>query len=135
VLGALAVLAIVGICVFVLRPRASRVTPENFKSIHEGMSRAEVEKILGPPGDYRTGPVASPGGEPLDLSQLSATVAVEGVLVENWVSDELWGQVNIEIENDTVILVSDPVPLVRKQQSPLDFLRWHAKRLWRDWSW
>jgi hypothetical protein len=37
-------------------PRPSRVTAANFERIKEGMSRAEVEAILGPPGDYTTGP-------------------------------------------------------------------------------
>ena len=41
----------------VLWPRTpSRITLENCNRIREGMSRAEVEAILGPPGDYRTGP-------------------------------------------------------------------------------
>src|SRR4051794_12025520 len=52
---ALAVLLAAG--VFVLWPRADRITRENFDRIRGGMSREEVYAILGPPGDYRTGPV------------------------------------------------------------------------------
>jgi hypothetical protein len=37
---------------FVLWPRPERITRENFKRIREGMTQAEVEAILGPPGDY-----------------------------------------------------------------------------------
>jgi hypothetical protein len=39
------------------------ITRENFGRFQIGMSRAEVEAILGPPGDYRTGPTthADPG--------------------------------------------------------------------------
>jgi hypothetical protein len=51
--GLAAVLA--GASVFVLWPQPSQVTRENYDRIRVGMSRAEVEAILGPPGDYRTG--------------------------------------------------------------------------------
>jgi hypothetical protein len=39
-------------------PRPSHVTRANFERIREGMSRADVEAVLGPPGDYTTGPTA-----------------------------------------------------------------------------
>jgi outer membrane protein assembly factor BamE (lipoprotein component of BamABCDE complex) len=55
---ALAGLALVVAGTFVLWPRANRITRENFDHIEKGMSRAQVESILGPPGDYRTGPQA-----------------------------------------------------------------------------
>jgi hypothetical protein len=41
---------------FVLWPRPNRVTEENFDRIKEGMSLADVEAVLGAPGDYRSGP-------------------------------------------------------------------------------
>jgi hypothetical protein len=34
-----------------------RVTEANFHRIEKGMTRPEVEAILGPPGDYSTGPL------------------------------------------------------------------------------
>jgi hypothetical protein len=56
-LVALAGLAVVvGAGTVVLWPRADRITLENFDRIKKGMRRAEVEAILGPPGDYTTGP-------------------------------------------------------------------------------
>jgi hypothetical protein len=56
-LVALAVLAVlVAVGLFVLWPRLDRITDENFNRIQEGMSRAEVEAILGPPGDCRAAP-------------------------------------------------------------------------------
>jgi len=33
-----------------------RVTAENYERLRKGMTRAEVEAILGPPGDYASGP-------------------------------------------------------------------------------
>jgi hypothetical protein len=50
-LVALAGLAVV----VVLWPPEDRITEANLGRIKEGMTQAEVEAILGPPGDYRTG--------------------------------------------------------------------------------
>ena len=54
VLAGLAVVVAVGVAM--VWPREDRITAENFGRIDEGMSTAEVEAILGPPGDYRTLP-------------------------------------------------------------------------------
>jgi hypothetical protein len=57
-------LALVALAAFMPWPRPNRVTPENlpngitpetFDRIKDGMTRSEVEAILGPPGDYTTG--------------------------------------------------------------------------------
>src|SRR5262245_23034627 len=53
VLAGLAVVVAAG--AVVLWPRADRITLENYDRIRDGMTRAEVEAILGPPGDQRTG--------------------------------------------------------------------------------
>jgi hypothetical protein len=55
-LAALAGLAVVVAAgAWLLWPRQDRITPENLDRIELGMTRAEVEAILGgPPGDYRT---------------------------------------------------------------------------------
>jgi hypothetical protein len=37
---------------------ADRITRENFDRIQKGVTRAEVEEILGPPEDYSTGPTS-----------------------------------------------------------------------------
>jgi hypothetical protein len=52
----LAVVAAVGVFVAGPSPEPSLVTRENFDRIKGGMSRVDVAAILGPPGDYRTGP-------------------------------------------------------------------------------
>jgi hypothetical protein len=51
----LAVVGAAGVVVLWLWPRPERVTRENYDRIQIGMGRREVEAILGPPGDYRTG--------------------------------------------------------------------------------
>jgi hypothetical protein len=50
-------LVLVGILLTLLLPRPSKVTRANFERIEVGMSKPEVEEILGgPPGDYRDRP-------------------------------------------------------------------------------
>jgi len=41
----------------------NRITPENFRRIRKGMMLAEVEAILGPPGEYTTLPDDYSGAE------------------------------------------------------------------------
>jgi hypothetical protein len=103
---------------------ASRITRENFDRIRRGMSRAEVHAILGPPGDYRNGPMAH---EPAWLK-----------IVPGWHYD--WA----EWEGDAgaaVVGFDDSGQVQQKQflvseptgHGPLDTLLWRAKRLWRQW--
>jgi hypothetical protein len=54
-LAGLAVVVAVGVVVLWPRTEPNRITRENCYQIKEAMSRAEVEAILGPPGDYSTG--------------------------------------------------------------------------------
>jgi hypothetical protein len=43
-----------GVAMLRPRPEQDRITPANFERIQRGMTRAEVEAILGPPGDFQT---------------------------------------------------------------------------------
>jgi hypothetical protein len=53
----LAGLVPIAVGAFVLWPRSqSRVTEESFSRVKKGMTFAEVEALLGPWGNYRTGP-------------------------------------------------------------------------------
>ena len=51
----LAVVLAAGVVVLWPAPK-SRISIEQFDQIREGMTLTEVEALLGPPGDYRTGP-------------------------------------------------------------------------------
>jgi hypothetical protein len=53
----LAGLAVAAICIYVLWTRG-QPTLEKFRSIRNGMTRAEVEATLGPPRDYRSAPTS-----------------------------------------------------------------------------
>jgi outer membrane protein assembly factor BamE (lipoprotein component of BamABCDE complex) len=50
------VVALFATVVLLLWPRPDLITRENIERIREGMSREEMEAILGAPGDYRTRP-------------------------------------------------------------------------------
>jgi hypothetical protein len=62
--GAGLVVALLTAGAFVAWPRPDRITRENFDRIQLEMGQAEVEAILGPPGDYTTGPVRLPSDDP-----------------------------------------------------------------------
>jgi hypothetical protein len=50
-------LVVITVVAFVLWPQEDRITQENFDRIRRDMSRAEVEAMVGPAGDYSTGPL------------------------------------------------------------------------------
>jgi hypothetical protein len=118
-----------------------RVTRANFYRIAPGMSRAEVEAILGPPGDYRTGlgETASPidgdglpdeewedtGSEWHDLPMFRG-VAKAGT----WVGDSV--QIHIDIDGDERVLRSTALGR-RRTQGAFDGLLWRVHRQWRKW--
>jgi hypothetical protein len=134
-LVALAGLAVVGAAgIVVLWPRSvSRITQENCDRVQVGMSRADVEAILGPPGDYTTGPVAF-GGRVYSSWKLDGTRQFQNEINGpryDYLTDSAWlavtfddaGQVNARgIESWTKV-----------NQGPFDNLLWRAKRQWHRW--
>jgi hypothetical protein len=134
----LAGLAVVGAAgAVVLRPRPHRITRTNFQRIKEGMRRAEVEAILGPPGDYRTGP--------MDMFQMEFGSDIEGDvgLWVRWASGEYVVEPGMWLSDEAQIyLVFDREDAVRHMvgtsgelidSGPLDNLLWRAKRQWHRW--
>jgi hypothetical protein len=146
VLGMVAVtLAAVAVGAFVLWPRPDRITEENYDRIfREDVSRAEVESLLGPPGDYRTG---------LGESNESFSSGSGGLVFAHWIPDETAEGFEREFGKsdatravwvgDTyamAIYFSSDRPLYfysfkrrKLPQGPIDQLRWRAERLWRKW--
>ena len=147
-----AVLALVSIGA-IAWPRADRVTRENWERIRRYMPRAEVESILGPPGDYRSGP-----GETgvffrdrkelpcelhwtLDADHDWDSAGIRNILDRGipasqedtlaiWVGDA--GEVEIYFFPDGVQQISFN-PRRKVDQRPLDQLRWRLGRQWRMW--
>jgi hypothetical protein len=131
-LAGLAVVVAAGVVVLSQQNQPDRVTRENYDRIHDGMSRAEVEEILGSPGDYRTGL-----GETRFLGRWSPEWdVISPELFEDrrsaywWHSDSvaIW----IEIDESGHVLFKDAYP-TRRTQGPLDNLLWRAKRQWHRW--
>jgi hypothetical protein len=126
VLAGLAAMVAAG--VVVLWPPQNRITQENFDRVREGMSRAEVEAILGPPGDYSTGPTNS--FHPVSVISNDLRRVEIGPYAFDWRSDDLSVHV---LFIDSRVVVADAYTNKLVAQSPLDNLLWRAKRQWHRW--
>jgi hypothetical protein len=139
---------------FVLWPRPDRITAANCARIREGMSRAEVEAILGgPPGDYRTVLTEPDGDEPfytvvrappdLDalgrqhdaLQRMTEEERLEWKRInqpspDRWQGDTANIYVTFWPEGAVCPTFS---PLRKIEQSRLDNLVWRVKRQWQKW--
>jgi hypothetical protein len=123
---ALAGLALVAAGTFVLWPRANHITRENFDRIEKGMSRVQVESILGLPGDYRTGP-----------TEIAWILEYDPITGKTLWDDRCWCA-------DTLLIIVDfdesgsayrywCFDERRSLQSPLENFLWRANRHWRRW--
>ena len=129
-------LALAGLVVLVagasvLWPRADRITQENFDRINDGMSQAEVEAILGPPGDFRTlppAPVDATHQLPIDTTDPTD----ESIHEVRWFGDKGWIVVGFT-NNDQVTSVASFDAASEIPNGHLDNLLWQAKRQWRRW--
>jgi hypothetical protein len=130
------------------RPEPSRITRENFDRITPGMSRTEVEAILGPPGDYRTRLgewylTYEESWNP-DLADYDPKIATwhnpvadngEPFLPVGW-SWGIWksDSIMITIVSDDAGRVKGTEALARRSRgSPLDNPWWRIKRQWHRW--
>jgi hypothetical protein len=121
---ALGVLALVAVGAIALWPQPSRITDENFDCIHKGMTRAEVEAILGPPGDYTTGPVNYDTRPPVYFLSPDGSVAF-------WNSDMAYAHVLFDASGKVEEIFFHPGR--PQDQGPLANLLWRAKRQWERW--
>jgi len=130
----LAVVAAAGAVVF--WPRPDRITLENYRRVRPGMARADVEAILGPAGDYASGPV-------WEFEWVGDSSYPLGFFTEHagWGHNGRWGQ--WEGDRGTVgvyfnasgtvnfagFVTAEPVA----GQGPLANLLWRANRQWHRW--
>jgi hypothetical protein len=103
-----------------VRPESQHLTKGKYKEIDVGMTRARVHAVLGPPGDYRTGPTTevtplASRGQPPECWKSN-----EGMI---WVSYDQSGTVDNYLKNFT----RPPEP------KPLQNLLWRLKRQWHRW--
>jgi hypothetical protein len=126
VLVGLAVVVGAGAVVLWPQARPDRVTRENYDRIEDGMGHAEVEAILGPPGDYRTVPTEAV----TDVVFFSG----EGTKI---VTPDVWrgDRANVYVAYDLTGCVMDKSLQANNRfpQSLLGNLLWRAKRQWHRW--
>jgi hypothetical protein len=135
VLVLLAVACVLVRAAVALLPAPSRNTIENHYRIRQGMSRAEVDSILGPPGDYSSGPLqyaGSPGGPTVAFTPTALEPFV-GIALERveWRGDRhiVW----VYFEPDGNVLHKRTREVGRTNQSLLENFFWRAKRQWQRW--
>ena len=97
--------ALAGVAAFVAWPRVDRITRENADRIRPGMTQAEVEAILGPPGDYRSGATVLAYDDGMSAAKVGRTA-------EDWVNDR--GAITLEF-NQAGRVVFDPAQRVSVQ--------------------
>jgi hypothetical protein len=134
-LAGLVMLAGVG-AFLALRPAtAAQVTRENFDRIQKGMMQAEVEAILGPPGDYLTGPVKQAGGNSrkgfVDTAELGFANMSERTGTGLWWCDT--GHIFVVYGRSGTVVFRSYIPMERTPQAPLDDLRWRVEHQWLKW--
>jgi hypothetical protein len=122
VLAGLAVVVAAG--VVMLWPRApSRITRENHSVIQHGMSRREVESILGPPGDYTTGPTSTNFVYPRLTPDHTPWV--------EWKADR--ASVKVCFSDSGTVRYTAYASLCRQDQGVLANSLWRVKRQWHRW--
>jgi hypothetical protein len=133
--AAVAGLALTVAVVLALWPRAQpdRATRENLDRVRKGMSRAEVYAILGPPGDYTTGPMGHSDGHAISVWNVNATRLHPSEIDDpaDWLTDSGWVCVNFDDRGMVAETGFDPCTKV--PQGPLDNLLWRMRRQW--WRW
>jgi hypothetical protein len=125
-------LLLVGVMGWLLVPRRSRVTRENYQRITVGMSRAAVEETLGgPPGDYRNGPSFLPDPRQLQLKRFQTLEAYREV--RYWEGD--MGIVGVVFADDGEALWAEFFDAKPVEVSTLELFRWRLNRRWeRLWG-
>jgi hypothetical protein len=135
---ALVGLMLVGVGVFCLTPGRVDLTYRNTEQIRRGMSRAEIQTIIGgPPGDYSTGPTTPvPGGllqyPAADEKPFFVTRALRATdLMERWQDDG--ARLTVSFDQSGHALQARYESLGGRVLKPLDKLLWRLQRQWHRW--
>jgi hypothetical protein len=124
--------AFVLLCSFILWPRQPRVTQDRCARVRAGMTRAEVYEILGPPGDYSTGPVEFSGDQEYfrgcaDLTKDWPTQFTERDFAR-W-----WGDAGcawVRFDETERATACEFVSHSSIEQGPIESIIWRIRRKW-----
>jgi hypothetical protein len=144
IVGLVGLVVVLAARVLVVWPQLDPITEEHFNRISEGMTFPEVETLLGPAGDYRTGPMTikqpifrSPPGMLPNLSDGYRHIEI------HWLTDTATIMVDVKLPDETwsVRPMLGELPLgavtdaywcdMQLKHGPLDNLLWRAERIWR----
>jgi hypothetical protein len=135
-LATLTAIVLLGIVVVLMSwPRSDRITRENCQRIRSGMSRAEVLAILGPPGDYSTGPlVYAYQGRSIPFRIPTDPNVIPESIVTQWADDS--GGILVHFDAGDRVLSADFFPLTREEQGRFENFLWRLRRKCQRWfSW
>jgi hypothetical protein len=126
-------LVLVALAAVALMPRTNPVciTSQSSNLINGGMSQAEVRAILGPPGDYASGPTEPDG--PSEYGRIGGCWPpgrTPPQAADVWVTDS--GAIAVYFGEQGAQETCFR-PSHRIDQSPVDNLLWRVKRRWRKW--
>jgi hypothetical protein len=111
----------------------SKITPENCARIQVGMTRAEVEAILGPPRDYTT---MMPIAQSYSTGNIESTTAA---LINNditlrrevWAADGLAKVICFSSDGKVTVLATCQWRC--DERAPFTNIYYRAKRQWHRW--
>jgi hypothetical protein len=123
---------IVVVCAFWLAALCTpSFTPETFARLHNGMTLAEVETVLGPPGNYTTQRPRYELTEAI-IKQLKNSYREEADRdVEFWQYNDVYLEIVFDNEGKVLNIQCNSMPT--PNGGPLDNLFWRMKRQWRRW--
>jgi hypothetical protein len=154
VLVVLAVLVAAGVVLMWPKQRASPVTVQNYEQIRvsvssdpaESMSRPEVVRLLGPPGDYTTRPTVTPSmttgfftpfiGDERErrAAKIKGDYGMEfspAIFVLFWQGDDL--TISVVFDASHRVYSKRWVKNEPAKVGSVETLVWRAKRQWRRW--
>jgi hypothetical protein len=117
---------------WILWPRPSPVTRENWDRVVPGMTRQDVLSLLGEPGDFSTGPTRRSEDRVAAWHDPSTTTGgPQTVEIVYWHTDDL--TITAWFYSDGRLAVKTLCRKTREEQGPLEGFLWRIKRQWREW--
>jgi hypothetical protein len=124
-------LLLLGAALPLVMPRRCPVTREAAARIKDGMTRADVEAILGgPPGDYRTTP---PGEWDLSVTIRFGPPGRPSWAAERWYGDEGDAVVYFDSFPSGGVIGAEFAEAIPHTTGPLTLALWRLQRLKQHW--